>query len=208
MRLQALSGRETGTFPSDALPEARQSSAVLLLFWPAGESRVEVVFTQRPDHMPTHAGQVSFPGGRRHAEDKSAADTALREAREELGIDPGLVTVMGRLDDAWSIAGHHVIPYVGWLEKQPDFAPNPAEVEAILIGDVETLMRPEVSCEHRVDFAGKVRASHAFKWDGGYVWGLTADILLELLLWIEGKPSGRADLRLRRLQEFTSARRS
>ncbi|MBI2969803.1 MAG: CoA pyrophosphatase, partial [Gammaproteobacteria bacterium] len=132
-RLTALASREPGIFPREALPASHQASAVLLPFWPAGETGVEVVFTRRPDHMPTHPGQVSFPGGRRHAGDASTAETALREAREELGIDPGLVTIMGRLDDAWSIAGHHVIPYVGWLDRRPALSPNPAEVAEVLL---------------------------------------------------------------------------
>ena len=205
-RLEALAEREIGTFPDELLPEQRLPSAVLLPFWPAGDSRVEVAFTLRPRHMPTHAGQVSFPGGRQHPGDRTPAHTALREAQEELGIDPASVRIMGRLDDAWSIAGHHVIPYVGWLAARPALRPDPSEVEAVLIGDVQTLLQPDSNCEHRIELQGSVRTTHAYRWEGGYVWGLTADILLELLLWVEGKPSSRAGLRLQRLQELTGQR--
>lgn len=200
-RMEALVGREAQTIPHGALPCDYNPAAVLLPFWPA-RSGVEVVFTKRPEHMPSHPGQVSFPGGRRHGADKSLEETALREAREELGINPTLIRVMGRLDDALSIAGHLVVPYVGWLEKRPDFSPDAAEVEEVIVADVEVLMRPETACLHEIHRNGILLTTHAFRWDGGYVWGLTADILLELFLWVEGKPSNRAHLRLERMQEF------
>jgi hypothetical protein len=107
---------------------------------------------------------------------------------------------MGRLDDAWSVAGHHVVPYVGWLPAPPRLVPNPAEVDEVLVADVGLLMRPESSCEHRTEQDGVTRATQAYRWESGYVWGLTADILLELFLWVEGKPSNRGHLRLKRIR--------
>ena len=129
-------------------------------------------------------------------EDASVAAAALREAQEELGIDPAKVKLMGRLDDAWSIAGHHVIPYIGWLDERPEMVANESEVAEIMIADVELLMRPEASCLHEHEFQGSVRRTQAFKWDEGYVWGLTADIMYELLLWVKNEPSNRGHLRL------------
>lgn len=206
-RLQALHERETQTFPPGLLPAQFSRAAVLLPFWPKGDAGVEVAMMLRPDHMPNHPGQVSFPGGRCHAEDASPADTALREAREELGIDPGTVRIMGRLDDAWSVTGHHVVPYVGWLDERPQLKPNPGEVAEVLIVDVEDLMRPENSYEHRVMFQGVERVTPGFRWsEEDYVWGLTADILLELLLWVQGKPSNRAALRMQRMESLKLAR--
>ncbi len=199
-RLRALPGRETQTFPTDALPAHFSRAAVLLPFWPKDGGGVEVAMTLRPDHMPSHPGQVSFPGGRCDESDSSPAYTALRETQEELGIDPALVRVMGRLDDAWSVAGHHVVPVVGWLDQRPQLNPNPNEVAEVLVVDVEVLMRPENSYEHKIIFQGRERVTPGFRWSAeDYVWGLTADMLLELLLWVRGEPSNRAALRMQRM---------
>ena len=199
-RLCALPARETQTFPPDALPADFSRAAVLLPFWPNQAGGVEVAMMLRPDHMPSHPGQVSFPGGRCHETDASPAETALRETHEELGIDPALVRVMGRLDDAWSVAGHHVVPVVGWLDQRPRLNPNPREVAEILIVDVEVLMRRENSYEHKVMIQGVERVTPGFRWsEEDYVWGLTADMLLELLLWVRGEPSNRAALRMQRM---------
>ena len=203
-RLEALRERSFQCFPREILPSDHRLAAVLLLFWPGEGSGVRVVFTRRPDHLPCHPGQVSFPGGKQDPRDRTVMDTALREAREELGVDPANVRIMGRLDDAWSFAGHHVIPVVGWTDTPPVFRPEPSEVAEVIIAEVEDLMRPEIVCQHRVERDGEARTTHAYRWDGGYVWGLTADILLELLLWLEDKPSNRAAARMEVLRLRTA----
>jgi 8-oxo-dGTP pyrophosphatase MutT (NUDIX family) len=205
-RIEALPERQAQTIPRELLPPDHRAAAVLMLFWPGAGPGVDVIFTKRPEHMPSHPGQVSFPGGKQDPGDASVVATALRETHEELGIDPGRIRVMGRLDDAWSFAGHHVIPIVGWLDSAPEIAPDPAEVAEVLIADVETLLRPESACEHRVEYEGRLRTSHAFRWDGGYVWGLTADLLLELQLWVQGRPSNRAQIRIERMQRLLRER--
>ena len=98
-RLEALSERETFEFPRATLPAGYNTAAVLLPFWPGDDGGIEVVFTRRPETMSSHAGQVSFPGGKVDPEDESVAAAALREANEELGIDPAAVKIMGRLDE-------------------------------------------------------------------------------------------------------------
>lgn len=201
-RLAALEERKPQTFPEHLFPRAYSRAAVLLLFWPGPDDAVEVVFSKRTETVSSHRGQVSFPGGVFHAGDEDMAATALRETREELGIDPGAVTIMGRLDDAWSIAGHHVIPYVGWTEKAPGMAVNTSEVAEVIIADVRVLLRPEVNTAHTVEFPGKPRTTHAFDWDGGYVWGLTADLLREFLDWLNGEPCDRFRSRLQKMDEL------
>ena len=204
-RLLKLPEREVIKFPAGALPPSYKPAAVLLSFWPAGDDRVELVMTRRTDKVSSHQGQVSFPGGRVDASDPSYQAAALREAWEELGIDPAAVTIMGRLDDAWSRYGHYVIPFVGWLEQRPAITPNPGEVAEVLIADMETIMRPEAQREHPVALPqgdGKPHVAKAFEWEGGYVWGLTADLLLELILWIRDEPSNRGHKRLERMRKF------
>ena len=201
-RLSQLEQREPQTFPARVLPEGHSRAAVLILFWPGPDDTVEVVFTKRTDTVSSHRGQVSFPGGVFHAGDDNMAATALRETQEELGIDPAAVTIMGRLDDAYSIAGHHVIPYAGWTDRKPAMTANTREVAAIITADVGALLRPETNTTHTVEFRGKPHTTHAFDWPGGHVWGLTADILREFLNWLEDTPCDRFQRRLRRMDEL------
>ncbi len=191
-RLQCLPERATQQFPLDIFPEKYRTAAVLLAFWPELDGSVSMVLTRRSDNLRHHQGQVSFPGGSMHAGDDSIACTALREAEEELAIPPQQVQIMGRLDDAWSHFGFHVVPVVGWLERRPLLRPDPDEVAEVIIADVATLMHPDASCMYQL----ADRQSQAFRWDGGYVWGLTAEILLELFMWIRGEASNRRDFRL------------
>lgn len=195
-RLQALGARETGLFPPDIFPDNYRAAAVLIPLWPDEHGTVKVAVTRRSDSLPTHQGQVSFPGGSMQISDASLDQTALRETEEELGISRAAIRIMGRLDDAWSRFGFHVVPYVGWTDSRPDFKPDPNEVAEVIIADVETLMRPECSCLHKVETNGQQRTTHAFSWEGGYIWGLTADILLELFLWVKAENSNRAGIRL------------
>lgn len=205
-RLLALADREIQEFPPHLLPQDCLPAAVLIPLWPTADGGVEIAFTKRTEFLPTHRGQVSFPGGRRHPRDESLVRTALREADEELGIPASSITVMGRLDDAWSFQGHHVVPYVGWLESRPHIRPDPGEVAEVIITDLITLGHPETARRHRLERDGRTHHSHAFEWEGGYVWGLTADILLELLLWFDGRESNRGELRLARMQEQLGVR--
>jgi len=201
-RLAALPEREIFEFPQHVLPEGHKTAAVLLPFWPSENNSVEVVFTRRTDTMSSHAGQVSFPGGRVDPGDISIAAAALRETNEELGIDPAVVKIMGRLDDAWSVAGHHVVPFIGWLEQRPQMLANAQEVAEVMIADVQILMQPDSTCIHEHVMRGVTRRTQAYRWDRGYVWGLTADLLYELLLWVKNKPSQRGHLRLDYMQQM------
>jgi len=195
-RLEGLIERETQEFPISELPTNYRLASVLMLFWPEPDGSVKIVFTERTLSLPFHKGQVSFPGGGVLPNDNSRKFTALRETSEELGIDPDEVSIMGRLDDAWSRYGFHIVPYVGWINHRPHFVPDYKEVAGIIVADVETLIRPEAACIHEFTINDVKRKSKAFKWDNGYVWGVTADILLELFLWIRGEKSNRRDIRL------------
>ncbi len=200
-RMLALDSRDTVIFPENFLPDNFIPAAVLMLFWPTQDNRINIALTQRTDTLPTHQGQVSFPGGKQHSQDKNLVETALRETREELGINTDKIKIMGRLDDAWSSFGHVVVPYVGWAEQQPDFLPNLHEVSRVIIADIETLMLPDTATTHSFTRDGLSRITYAFSWDDGYVWGMTADILLELFLWLKGEDSNRGSVRLENMKQ-------
>lgn len=178
------------------MPDNYYLAAVMMLFYPVDNQGIKTILTRRTDTLPTHQGQISFPGGKMQAGDKVLLDTATRETREELGIKTDEINIMGRLDDAWSSYGHLVIPFVGWLNMEPEIDHNKNEVAEVVIADVQQLMLPETSTTHRYSREGRTGFTHAFDWDGGYVWGMTADLLLELFLWVNGKSSNRGDLRL------------
>ncbi len=102
-----------------------------------------VLYTLRSDHVPNHQGQVSFPGGKHSEGDRDLADTALREANEEVGIDPGEVEVIGCLDDVYTLAARFVItPFVGILPATAQFTVNPGEVADLFTVAVEALLDP------------------------------------------------------------------
>jgi 8-oxo-dGTP pyrophosphatase MutT (NUDIX family) len=201
-RLEHLNRRDCQEFPTVEIPEKYRSAAVLIPLWPEANGTVKIAFTQRTQSLPSHKGQMSFPGGSMLHDDLNTEYTALRETREELGLLPERVNIMGRLDDAWSRYGFHIVPYVGWMQEKPEFKPDYNEVADILIADLETLMLPECTCIHEFTINGVNRKSQAFKWEGGYVWGVTADILLELILWVKGEESNRRDIRLKSLRNF------
>jgi 8-oxo-dGTP pyrophosphatase MutT (NUDIX family) len=207
-RLKLLPTRELQLFPPERLPDPCRTAAILIPLWPGLDGSINIAFTQRSTSLPSHQGQVSFPGGGSQPDDQSTQMTALREFNEELGVSPDDVTVMGRLDDAWSRFGFHITPYVGWLDRQPDFIPDHNEVAGIITADIQDLMQPDVACIHEFTVNGIKRKSQAFNWTGGYIWGVTADLLLELLLWIKEEPSNRGELRLTAMRQYMELERS
>ncbi len=153
-------------------------AAVLLpLYWDGSEIRL--VFIKRPLHMKSHPGQIAFPGGRVDAEDMTAIDTALREAEEEVGIQPEEVEVIGVLDtvsvrqqDQW------IVPVVGWLESEPVFRPNSWEVDKIHTPPLSHFT--DDARWYKRDFAG-----HDIWYiemdDNEVLWGASANMLRDML---------------------------
>lgn len=115
--------------PAGDLPQA----AVLAPLYSDGGGDVRVILIKRPDTMPTHAGHVAFPGGRPHPGDRGPVETALREAEEEMGIDPHLVEVLGFLPPIHTVEFTlMVVPVIGRLPFQPELRPSPREVAKVL----------------------------------------------------------------------------
>lgn len=185
LRLDALPGDARSI---DAEP-AEQAAVLVPIIERDGEHFV--LFTERADHMPTHAGEMSFPGGGREPHDADRTTTALREAEEEVGIDPADVTVVGRLDDVPGPYGHVVRPVVGRVPDR-EYRPTSDEVAAVVVLPVAALADP-------VNYDRETR-SHPdrgtaelpfFRVDGHTVWGLTGFVLQELLAATGGwTPSG------------------
>jgi 8-oxo-dGTP pyrophosphatase MutT (NUDIX family) len=204
--LEVLRERESFRFPADAVPDDFRRAAVLIAFWPDGED-VRCALTRRTMHLSSHKGQVAFPGGRVDP-GESWREAALREAHEEVGLDPTHVEVIGDLDDAWSGAGHHLVPVVGWLEAAPELEPNPAEVDEILLPRLSELLRPEAHDVEEVVHDGRRYVNHILNFEGGRVFGLSTDLLMEALAWGRGETPRRGPERLEELHSFHGRRYS
>jgi 8-oxo-dGTP pyrophosphatase MutT (NUDIX family) len=139
------------------------------------------VFTRRTETMTNHRGQISLPGGRRDPEDVSLEATALRETEEELGVQPRDVRLLGRLDDEYVIVSNHLIaPFIGAIEYQPVFRPNPEEVAEVIEIPLEALRNPAIYREepgHRPEMP----IMHYFNVGPYEIWGATARILRKFL---------------------------
>lgn len=203
--LRSLRDYEPLLFPKASVPEEFRRAAVLIPFWAEGDA-VRVVVTRRSSELKAHGGQVSFPGGRLDP-GETWEQAALRESREEIRLESSNVEILGRLDDAWSGAGHHVVPIVAWVAGPPKLAPNPREVAEILIADVETLLRPESRSEDAFFHEGHRYVNPVLHWDGGDAYGLTADLLLEAMSWGMGTPVPGGATRLEDLESYRRRKR-
>lgn len=195
--LRSLAERHPVQFPQELVPPHFKHSAVLIVFWPEDGS-LRVLLTRRSSRMSRHAGEIAFPGGLLE-EGETPKEAALREAQEEVGLDPGTIEVVGRLDDAWSGAGSHMVPFVALAERRPSLVPSPAEVDEILTPDVRELLRPEARSWDVVERQEVQYRNDVIEFDGGSTYGLTTDILLETLEHAQGEPSVRGYIRLGQL---------
>ncbi len=139
-----------------------------------------VLFTRRSEDLPHHPGQVAFPGGRVDAGDADAAAAALRETHEETGIPPHFVSVEGTLDRYETGTGFAIVPVVGIV--QPGFAlnVNPAEVAAVFEVPFGFLMDPANHKRHSAEWRGARREYFAMPYQGHYIWGATAGMIVNL----------------------------
>lgn len=139
-----------------------------------------VVFTQRATHLPAHAGQISFPGGKRDASDISPLATALREAQEEIGLAADLVQPLGRLAAYRTGTGYEVTPIIGLIQES--FAPRLAhnEVSDIFEVPLSFLMEPGHHQIHAREQAGQTRRFYAIPYEDRFIWGATAGILVSM----------------------------
>ena len=171
-----------------AIPPLSVNSAVLAPFFEeAGEARL--VLTRRSTNLRTHQGQVSFPGGRLN-EGEDAPAAALREAHEEVDLDPALVTTVGWLHPVLTlVSASFILPVLGSLAERPVLTPNPPEVERIFDVSLAELADPDVFHEERWRIPGRVVAGSEdnsfpiwfFEVAGEMVWGATARMLHEIL---------------------------
>ncbi len=147
-----------------------------------------LILTKRTNHLSTHSGQIAFAGGGMDA-GESPVQAALREAHEEIGLEPSLVQVLGLLDDVWTPAGFHVTPVLGVVSSQAVLTPNPAEVAQVLYVPLTDLKNIQPHFEQKtLPASARVPSSEARQravphlyWQGIDIWGMTAFVILGLL---------------------------
>jgi len=141
---------------------------------------VQLLFTQRTDHLHDHAGQISFPGGRVEEGDPDRAATALREAEEETGLPPAQVEVLGFLPDYDIMTGFRVTPVVAWVEPPFDLSPDPFEVAQVFEAPLEFFLEPANHQRHSRVVNGVERHYYAMPYHDWNIWGATAGMLYTL----------------------------
>jgi 8-oxo-dGTP pyrophosphatase MutT (NUDIX family) len=156
-------------------------SAVLMpLFW--RHDTLHILFTKRSDHVTTHKGQISFPGGRKDPEDADLQATALRECSEEIGLPPGHIDVLGALDDIFTLGTVRITPYLGLIEDGFAYVTNPAEVAAMLEVPVGHFLDPARQRIELYPTEHGTRKVYFYDIEGGeVVWGATARIVTDWL---------------------------
>jgi 8-oxo-dGTP pyrophosphatase MutT (NUDIX family) len=179
--LTHLEEARTADFSRLEVPtEGGRPSAVLVLLGESAPGEPDVLLLQRAADMRTHAGQPAFPGGARDREDADATATALREANEEVGLDPSSVVVQAELPALWIPVSNFVVtPVLAWWRSPHPVAPvDPREVEIV----------ERVTIRHLADPANRIRVRHRSGWIGPafraetmLVWGFTAGVLSTLL---------------------------
>ena len=158
------------------------SSSVLILIYPISDGNdAGIALIQRPPYDGVHGGQISLPGGRFEDTDKDLLQTAIRESKEEIGLDPGDLMILGKISDLYIPPSNYLVsPFVGYCKAKPSFLPDPAEVECILEIPLSKLRDDQyVRCKV-IEVRGTEIEAPCFVIDDHIIWGATAMILNEL----------------------------
>lgn len=169
------------------IPDDVRPAAALLLIYPR-DGQAHLVLTVRASDLPQHAGQVSLPGGGVD-EGESFEAAALREAWEEVGVDPALVTIVGALTPLHiPVSGFLLHPLVGATPRRPAFEPHVREVARVAEVALSHLCAPDTTALTRWHYEGREYEVPYFDVDGLQVWGATAMVLGEFLAVLRDEP--------------------
>jgi len=168
---------KTGQPPSHAL-----ESAVLIILYPF-EGRLHTVVILRNEYEGAHSGQISLPGGKAEESDIDFSYTALREAREEIGINPDEMEIIGQLSRFYVRPSNFIIyPFIAYCEHRPEFHPDPIEVQRIIEIDIFKEISYENIINKTLTFKNDLKVdAPGLPVGGEFMWGATAMIFSELL---------------------------
>ncbi|KAG8087180.1 hypothetical protein GUJ93_ZPchr0010g8617 [Zizania palustris] len=191
----AAGGPSTATTPAAAGELFRpRRAAVLICLFRGGAGELRVVLTKRSSSLSTHSGEVALPGGKAEEGDADDAATALREAKEEIGLDPSLITVVTSLEHFLSKHLLVVVPIVGILSDIEAFKPvlNVDEVDDIFDVQLEMFLKDENRTSEELEKMGQLFTIHYFNYEKGnqkyLIWGLTARILIHAASVVYQRP--------------------
>ena len=153
-----------------------KDAAVLVPVVDSGED-ASVIFTQRTSHLRKHSGQVAFPGGAVDPEDRSIEVAALREAQEEIGLDPRFVETIGRLPHYMAMSGFRITPVLAVVQPGFELIPNPEEVESVFEVPLSFLMNPDNHGRGSRHWQGEERQFYSMPYGDWNIWGITAGIV-------------------------------
>ncbi|XP_058730781.1 nudix hydrolase 15, mitochondrial-like [Vicia villosa] len=172
-----------------------KKAAVLICLFEGDHGDLRVILTKRSSKLSSHSGEVSLPGGKADEGDKDDADTAKREANEEIGLDPELVNVVTVLEPFLSKHLLRVVPVIGILHDKKAFRPvlNPAEVESVFDAPLEMFLKDENRSQEEREWMGEKYLIHFFDYDDieqkkYLIWGLTAGILIRAASVVYQRP--------------------
>ncbi|GAB4827046.1 Nudix hydrolase 15, mitochondrial [Ancistrocladus abbreviatus] len=163
----------------------RKRAAVLVCLFEGDGGDLRVILTKRSSKLSTHSGEVALPGGKVEEGDKDEAETATREAKEEIGLDPSLVNVVTVLEPFLSKHLLRVVPVIGILTNKEAFKPDPNtdEVEVIFDAPLEMFIKDENRRVQETEWMGSNYLVHFFDYETNnekyLIWGLTAAILIK-----------------------------
>jgi len=180
-----LSGSENNRFK---VPEHHKKASVLALFYPKN-NEWHLALMQRPESPYAHSRQVSFPGGGAEESDPDEAHTALRETEEEFGIPKTNIEILGRLTQVYiPVSNYLVHPFIGFLNEEPEFYPDSAEVEEIIEVPLSQLLDPSNRKRKEIEIHGGLKLQDVpyFHLSEKVIWGATAMMLGELTELMEG----------------------
>ena len=160
--------------------DALLTPAVVLVPLVVKEKTITILLTKRNKDLPHHPGQISFPGGRVDTSDKTPKETALREVKEEIGIDRGNIKVIGSLDAYETRTGFSVIPLVGFVYPPYQILPDPHEVAEVFEVPLSFCMNPDNHLQHQRRFKGELRRFYALTYNKYFIWGATAGMIVNL----------------------------
>lgn len=161
----------------------QRPASVLIPFVHRGDDW-QVIFTRRPDYLPSHAGQISFPGGRTEA-GETPHEGALRELHEEIGVPPDHVNLLGRLSSFNAVSEYRVTPYVGIIDPSADIIPCENEVAEVFELPLSYFLDPANHIERLRTWEGRTHTMYDMPWPEPenpkyFIWGMTAMMLYRL----------------------------
>lgn len=177
---RGVSALKLNALPSAGGGQSRPQKTAAVLVPILDKSEPEILLTVRSESLPTHAGQVCFPGGAVDRRDRSAISTALREAEEEIGLDFSQVSPLGFLDRLDTISDYRVLPVVGLVRPSFTWIPDEREVAEVFTVPLKLAVNRREYTHHEYVHEGKPGVTSSLHWQGHMIWGITATILLNL----------------------------